>query len=47
VQAEQREDALQRRLRQSSRQSGNAEIAIDVLHNVGNVLNSLGIASTT
>jgi signal transduction histidine kinase len=47
VETEQREEALQRQLRESSRQAGMAEIAIGVLHNVGNVLNSLGVATTT
>jgi light-regulated signal transduction histidine kinase (bacteriophytochrome) len=45
VAVEVREEDLQRQLRDSSRQAGMAEIAIGVLHNVGNVLNSLGVAN--
>ena len=47
VAAEQRERRLQKQLREASHQSGMAEVATGVLHNVGNVLNSLGVASTT
>jgi signal transduction histidine kinase len=47
VETEQREEALQRQLRESSHRAGMAEIATGVLHNVGNVLNSLGVATTT
>ena len=47
VAAEQRERLLQKKLREASHQSGMAEVATGVLHNVGNVLNSLGIASST
>jgi signal transduction histidine kinase len=47
VAAEQRERQLQKQLREASHQSGMAEVATGVLHNVGNVLNSLGVASTT
>ena len=47
VEYEDRERVLQRQLRESSHQAGMAEIATGVLHNVGNVLNSLGIANTT
>lgn len=47
VESEMREAALQQRLRETSHQAGMAEIATGVLHNVGNVLNSLGIAATT
>jgi len=47
IQAEEREHALQSRLRDNSHQTGMAEIATGVLHNVGNVLNSLGIANST
>ncbi|HEY6451381.1 MAG TPA: PAS domain-containing protein [Steroidobacteraceae bacterium] len=47
VAAEQRERQLQRQLREASHQSGMAEVATGVLHNVGNVLNSLGVASST
>ena len=46
VDGEERERILQQRLRESSRHAGMAEIATGVLHNVGNVLNSLGIANT-
>ena len=45
--AEQRERQLQRRLREASHRSGMAEVATGVLHNVGNVLNSLGVAAAT
>ena len=47
VAAEQRERVLQKQLREASHQSGMAEVATGVLHNVGNVLNSLGVASST
>jgi hypothetical protein len=47
VHAEQRERLLQKQLREASHQSGMAEVATGVLHNVGNVLNSLGISSST
>jgi len=47
VGAEQRERLLQKQLREASHQSGMAEVATGVLHNVGNVLNSLGVASST
>jgi signal transduction histidine kinase len=47
VAAEQRERRLQKQLREASHQSGMAEVATGVLHNVGNVLNSLGVASAT
>ena len=47
VAAEQRERLLQKQLREASHQSGMAEVATGVLHNVGNVLNSLGVASST
>jgi PAS domain S-box-containing protein len=47
IQAEEREQALQHQLRESSHQAGMAEIATGVLHNVGNILNSLGIANST
>jgi signal transduction histidine kinase len=36
----------QRRLLESSRQAGMAEVATGVLHNVGNVLNSINVSST-
>jgi signal transduction histidine kinase len=47
VDAERRERRLQRQLREASHQSGMAEVATGVLHNVGNVLNSLGVAAST
>lgn len=47
VSAEQRAYAIQQRLRESSHQAGMAEIATGVLHSVGNVVNSLGIANAT
>ncbi|MDB6041592.1 MAG: sensor signal transduction histidine kinase [Gammaproteobacteria bacterium] len=47
VESEQRERQLQRQLREASHQAGMAEVATGVLHNVGNVLNSLGVASST
>lgn len=47
VNAEQRERLLQKQLREASHQSGMAEVATGVLHNVGNVLNSLGVSSST
>lgn len=46
VEADKRERQLQRQLRQASHQAGMAEVATGVLHNVGNVLNSLGVASS-
>ncbi len=47
VAAEQRERQLQKKLLEASHRSGMAEVATGVLHNVGNVLNSLGVASAT
>jgi signal transduction histidine kinase len=47
VAAEQRERQLQKQLREASHQSGMAEVATGVLHNVGNVLNSLGVTAST
>ena len=47
IEAQERERALQAQLRASSHLAGMAEIATGILHNVGNVLNSLGIANTT
>jgi PAS domain S-box-containing protein len=47
VEAAQRERQLQKQLREASHQSGMAEVATGVLHNVGNALNSLGIAYST
>ena len=39
-------EALQRRLVDMSRQAGMAEVATGVLHNVGNVLNSLNVSAS-
>jgi signal transduction histidine kinase len=47
VQSEERESGLQQQVLDSSHRAGMAEIAAGVLHNVGNVLNSLGIANST
>jgi PAS domain S-box-containing protein len=44
--AETEREALYRRLVDASRQAGKAEIATGVLHNVGNVLNSLNVSAT-
>jgi signal transduction histidine kinase len=46
VEADERERSLQRQLRDASRQAGMAEIATNVLHNVGNVLNSVNISAS-
>jgi PAS domain S-box-containing protein len=46
VEADERERVLQLRLRDASRQAGMAEIATNVLHNVGNVLNSVNISAS-
>lgn len=46
VEAEERERQLQQQLRDASRQAGMAEIATNVLHNVGNVLNSVNISAS-
>jgi signal transduction histidine kinase len=46
VNAQEREQQLQQQLRDASRQAGMAEIATNVLHNVGNVLNSLNISAS-
>jgi PAS domain S-box-containing protein len=43
--AEQKIEAINRELREASRQAGMAEVATGVLHNVGNVLNSLNVAA--
>ena len=45
-QAEAKEEALNRRLVDLSRQAGMAEVATSVLHNVGNVLNSVNVSAT-
>ena len=42
-----RERDYQAQLRVASREAGMAEVATGVLHNIGNVLNSLGVASST
>jgi PAS domain S-box-containing protein len=39
-------DQVNQRLRETSRQAGMAEIATGVLHNVGNVLNSVNVSTT-
>ena len=44
--AEEELDLLNRRLLESSRHAGMAEVATGVLHNVGNVLNSVNVSST-
>ena len=44
MQAEKEKDSLYRRLIESSRLAGNSEIATGVLHNVGNILNSVNIS---
>src|SRR6266850_1284844 len=46
VEADERERRLQHQLRDASRQAGMAEIATNVLHNVGNVLNSVNISAS-
>ena len=38
-------DELQRRLLETSRQAGKAEVATDVLHSVGNALNSINVSA--
>ncbi len=45
VAAQGREDALQQQLRDASRQAGMADVATSVLHNVGNVLNSVNVSA--
>ena len=47
VAAQQRERRLQKQVVEASHLSGMAEVATGVLHNVGNVLNSLGISAST
>jgi PAS domain S-box-containing protein len=44
--AEAKVEALHKQLLQTSRQAGMAEVATSVLHNVGNVLNSVNISAT-
>ncbi len=46
VEADERERNLQHQLRDASRRAGMAEIATNVLHNIGNVLNSVNISAT-
>ncbi|HYL71090.1 MAG TPA: PAS domain-containing protein, partial [Candidatus Dormibacteraeota bacterium] len=46
VAAQRREDQLQQQLRDASRQAGMADVATSVLHNVGNVLNSVNVSAT-
>jgi PAS domain S-box-containing protein len=43
--AEQQIETINRELREASRQAGMAEVATGVLHNVGNVLNSVNVAA--
>jgi PAS domain S-box-containing protein len=45
VAAERREGVLQQQLRDASRQAGMADVATSVLHNVGNVLNSVNVSA--
>src|SRR5436853_3036095 len=45
-QAEEELELLNKRLLESSRLAGMAEVATGVLHNVGNVLNSVNVSST-
>jgi PAS domain S-box-containing protein len=44
--AEERLEQLNRKLRETSREAGMAEVATGVLHNVGNVLNSVNVSAT-
>jgi signal transduction histidine kinase len=46
VEADERERMLQQQLHDVSRKAGMAEVATNVLHNVGNVLNSVNISAT-
>ena len=45
-QAEAARQALQQQLMETSRRAGMADVAVSVLHNVGNVLNSVNVASS-
>src|SRR5262249_11534196 len=45
IAAEEREQVLQEQLRDASRHAGMAEVATSVLHNVGNVLNSVNVSA--
>jgi len=44
--AEEKLDQVHKKLMQASRQAGMAEVATSVLHNVGNVLNSVNVSSS-
>ena len=44
--AEEKLDQIHKKLLQASRQAGMAEVATSVLHNVGNVLNSVNVSSS-
>lgn len=44
---EEEKDKLYQRLMQASRQAGMADVASNVLHNVGNVLNSINVSTDT
>jgi signal transduction histidine kinase len=46
VESDERERQLQNQLRDASRQAGMAEVATNVLHNIGNVLNSVNISAS-
>jgi len=46
-QAEAKLDQIHKQLLETSRQAGMAEVATSVLHNVGNVLNSVNVAATS
>ncbi|MGH8262331.1 MAG: ATP-binding protein, partial [Steroidobacteraceae bacterium] len=46
VEAYEREQKLQQQLRVASRRAGMAEIATNVLHNVGNVLNNVNVSAS-
>lgn len=46
VEADDRERTLQQQLRVASRRAGMAEIATNVLHNVGNVLNNVNVSAS-
>jgi len=46
VAAEHRERGLQEQLRDASRNAGMAEVATNVLHNIGNVLNSVNVSAS-
>jgi signal transduction histidine kinase len=45
-QAEAERQALQQQLMEASRRAGMADVAVSVLHNVGNVFNSINVASS-